>query len=554
MLNFFRNLRRNIKSWESFIQAGHQALESNKYTEAKEAFDEALRKAEDDGQEESIATTLMWLARMYHRQQQYAEAVSHLQRALIIWEKTAGGHNQPLVQVLTGLGLCYIAQEKFEEAIEFLTRALVAVEGFEVVNELNLADILKRLSWAHCAQGNYVKAESLCRRALSIQENLKEADSGEVVDIILTLIICCRRQQRLQEVDVLLARLLEILRQAGFDPATLAINISAAGQKLLHEHRYGAEDVLSNALLIRVRTLDPHHRDIAMTLNDLGLLYWEQSRYGEAEQVFTRAMGIYSIALGPEDCFVGMTHLNLALLFQDIERNDEADAHFLRALSIAERASGTAPENLLPDILQHYAGFLRKLNRSSEAETFEGRARNPIPLSASRPSEAPAPEPTITAPEAAPAVSLSTVTLYQPDKVLEQRLGSTATFSSFLRAAIAETDAYWSALPRSEAQSAELVVAIRPGGRARFWFEFSLRSNCQDEITGLMSRLSTLTVPEVHGGPVAAVLHLSVRGGLSTNRAADSEPYIPVEWREAAKNSGTSLVVPDDILAIVWPE
>ena len=58
-----------------YMRAGQHALETNQLPEANEAFVAALREAETTGPDDRVASTLMWLASVYHRQRRSAEAV-----------------------------------------------------------------------------------------------------------------------------------------------------------------------------------------------------------------------------------------------------------------------------------------------------------------------------------------------------------------------------------------------------------------------------------------------------------------------------------------------
>lgn len=157
-------------------------------------------------------------------------------------------------------------------------------------------------------------------------------------------------------------------------------------------------------------------------------------------------------------------------------------------------------------------------------------------------------------PTTTPAVALSSIALYQPDSVLQQRLDGVAALASYLKTLIKQADSYWASLSGDQAQSGEIVVAIRPGGRARFWCEFSSGTVSEAQITELIGRLSKVEAPVVHGGPVAAVLHLSVWGGSPANQEAARQLYVPKEWRAAIQKSAAPVVMPDGVLDVVWPQ
>ncbi len=79
---------------------------------------------------------------------------------------------------------------------------------------------------------------------------------------------------------------------------------------------------------------------MATSLNDLALLYDNQSKYAEAEPLYKRSLAIYEKALGPEHPHVAASLNNLATLYRDQGRYAEAEPLNKRALAIVEKALG----------------------------------------------------------------------------------------------------------------------------------------------------------------------------------------------------------------------
>ncbi len=110
--------------------------------------------------------------------------------------------------------------------------------------------------------------------------------------------------------------LMQPLRQSGDPPATLE------GQKAQHV----------SAFLVDL--------DTASSLHQLGLLYLQQSRYGDAEPLMLRALGIREAALGAEHLMVASTLDDLSRLRHAQGRSGEAGTLLQRALEIRRRALG----------------------------------------------------------------------------------------------------------------------------------------------------------------------------------------------------------------------
>jgi hypothetical protein len=139
--------------------------------------------------------------------------------------------------------------------------------------------------------------------------------------------------------------------------------------------------------------------------------------------------------------------------------------------------------------------------------------------------------------------------LYQPDDVLRQRVASQDVFINYLKQVIEASTAFWAGEPAAAPRAVTLVVAIKPGGRSRFWLDVTPEALPAEQQARLTARLAAIAVPLVRGGPVAVALHASLWGG---SPAEGGWHFIPDEWQRAC--AGDQLIVPDGILERVWPD
>jgi hypothetical protein len=108
---------------------------------------------------------------------------------------------------------------------------------------------------------------------------------------------------------------------------------------------------------------------------------------------------------------------------------------------------------------------------------------------------------------------------YQPDEVLRQRLVNQQEFLHFIGEVDRVVRGYFSELEPGPGQALTLVLAIRPGRRARFWLEFN-PGGLPDEVpAGLQRRLQELRPPEARHGPVAHANHVLLWGGTGEGEA-----------------------------------
>lgn len=181
-----------------------------------------------------------------------------------------------------------------------------------------------------------------------------------------------------------------------------------------------------------------------------------------------------------------------------------------------------------------------------------GAGAGPLVTSSTPPPSAPAEAPPAGSAEPTPpSFKTASIVLYQSDEVLKERLGGVEELAAFTTAIEHATAAQ---LPQNSSPGELDVVAIvRPGHRARFWF-VDLPTGTLQVPAALVKSLSSIPVPTVQNGPVAIALIGSVNGAPTSATASSFSPPMPPEWRDAARRSSVPVVVPDSILATVWPD
>ncbi|UFP94835.1 tetratricopeptide repeat protein [Gloeobacter morelensis] len=144
--------------------------------------------------------------------------------------------------------------------------------------------------------------------------------------------------------------------------------------KLREAGRYvEAQPLAEQALAIREKALGPEHPDVAKSLNNLAVLYWNRGDFIGAEPLHKRALTIREKALGPEHPDVAKSLNNLAVLY--IDQGDFAGAEPLLKRSLAIRAKALGPEH--PDVaksLNNLANLYADRGDYAGAESLYRRA------------------------------------------------------------------------------------------------------------------------------------------------------------------------------------
>ncbi len=184
-------------------------------------------------------------------------------------------------------------------------------------------------------------AEKLIAEALEIRERELGADHPDVLESVNQLGVVYRRQQRLDQAESLLRRVLAARAAQEDDPVGLALALNNLGNLLWSQKRFDeAEAAHRRALEIRQRELGPDDQDVAETLNNLGALYQTQAKNREAEPVLRRAAEIYAETLGTDHPRYAATLFNLSLVEDKLGSWRDAEDHCRTAADVWEAAYG----------------------------------------------------------------------------------------------------------------------------------------------------------------------------------------------------------------------
>jgi tetratricopeptide (TPR) repeat protein len=118
-------------------------------------------------------------------------------------------------------------------------------------------------------------------------------------------------------------------------------------------------------LAIRETALGANHPDVAWTLNNLALVYADQSKHGEAEELYKRALAIREKALGANHLDVARTLNNMAVLYEGRGESGSALAYSRKATAaiLAHRAAestGTARTEAVGGLVEPRASYFQR--------------------------------------------------------------------------------------------------------------------------------------------------------------------------------------------------
>ena len=118
------------------------------------------------------------------------------------------------------------------------------------------------------------------------------------------------------------------------------------------------------------KQLGAAHPDLAVTLSNLGTLYYDRQDYAAAEDCLREALRIREQSLPVNHPSIASSLLNLAQIAATLKRTEEAQVLLQRAVAIRAEREVTAEGVLM---LERYAAVLRSNGHGSDADAIEAR-------------------------------------------------------------------------------------------------------------------------------------------------------------------------------------
>ncbi|MEM9458257.1 MAG: tetratricopeptide repeat protein [Myxococcota bacterium] len=126
------------------------------------------------------------------------------------------------------------------------------------------------------------------------------------------------------------------------EPVELAMSLNNLGLVYWSQGQFDeAKEYHERALTIWEQALGIDHPHVAMGLNNLGSVYWSRGEYGDAEVCYERALAIKEKLLGAEHPNMAYGLSNLGAVHASQGEYEEAEHHHERALKILEKVLGT---------------------------------------------------------------------------------------------------------------------------------------------------------------------------------------------------------------------
>ena len=166
-------------------------------------------------------------------------------------------------------------------------------------------------------------------------------------DLIYKEMIECRNNDDFVAAMPLAIQALKIYKKILGDKHPKTINsLNNLGLLYRDQSQYAkAEPYLVEALKIRREALGNKHPDTALSLNNLARNYYDQAQYAKAEPFYLESLKIWRETLDDKHPNIAQSLNNLGLLYRDQAQFTKAEPYLLEALKIRREALGNKHPN-----------------------------------------------------------------------------------------------------------------------------------------------------------------------------------------------------------------
>ena len=323
------------------------------------AENEVLRQADD----------LMQQAYLLYNDAQYAETIPLLEEATAIRREQLGDRHPDLVTNYLYLGLLNFLVGHYDDVEVALQQYLLLHQE----NQLEVASALNDLALVYELQEQWVKAEQAFAESLAILRQLQIeqpdiAHSADLVGGLNRLADLMDKQGAVEETVHIYQSAIELVEALEDQHTPLAISYNNLGLLYAAQGQYDeAETYYQQAIQVARNLPEPDLPNLATSLSNLAQVFRQQGNFAAAESLFLESLDIRQDYFGEQHLSVAISLSGLGNLYGEQGRYEEA-AHLLgQALEIERSELGDRhPEVAIS--LNNWAAVIEDLDRYDEAE------------------------------------------------------------------------------------------------------------------------------------------------------------------------------------------
>lgn len=205
------------------------------------------------------------------------------------------------------------------------------------------------------------------------QSKLETAKAEQVTDFLMSLFEASNPMETLGDTvsaRILLKRGIQQAEALNTQPIVQAQMLDLTGRVYMNLGEFDeAQTLLEKAYNLREENFEEPYPDIAESLHNLGILFWEKGQYERAEEYLRKALAMNQELYG-EDAVrenIANTMSALAIVLKELSKFEEAEPLYRQALAVDRQIHGERHESAA-DNLNNMGNFMESRGEFKEAE------------------------------------------------------------------------------------------------------------------------------------------------------------------------------------------
>lgn len=269
------------------------------------------------------------------------------QQALAISEHVFGPDDPEVAHCLDQLGWITAVPGRRTQAEALYLRAIAIYEKAFGSEHPDLAECRNNLALLYLGQGKYGDAENLLRETLALRERTFGLDHQKIAESLVNLAVTCFHQTRLEEAEQLLKQAYTIHASSRTHNLYEANTLRWLGLVYQEQGKYEQAEVCTQqSLAIFQQVFGNDHIEVLAAMRFLGILHQEQEKYEQAELLLRQVVALYEQGYGARriekekdifvDIFEGECLEQLGVLYYRQGRYEQAEPLLQQALALLQ--------------------------------------------------------------------------------------------------------------------------------------------------------------------------------------------------------------------------
>jgi tetratricopeptide (TPR) repeat protein len=328
-----------------------------------------------------LAIALGYLRNIYLDADRIDDAVIIARRELDAYEKVGdkettliSNTKRNLASILSRQAAFFLGKDRYSDAEPILIEAVKLIDPPPSGWEKTFAALQAQLGSLYERQRRYSEAEPFMLRALEYRTKVAAVADPEIPIMLSNLSLLYFNLQRPADSISYAVQAISRFDEGKQENRTLGFALLTLGRTQRTLDRLAeAEASLIRARDVLDRVLSEDDPQRLNARNEIGSLWIDQERFGEAEQIYQSALELEPKLARPATGWRSSVLAFLALVYREQARYADAERLILEAVKLDE-AGGNERKPFLGQRLTELASILRRKNRYADAEVVLSRA------------------------------------------------------------------------------------------------------------------------------------------------------------------------------------